>query len=137
MIQLVLLPILVPLATAILLIPIRHIKAQRLISVTSTIAVLGLSLTLLMVVWNDGIQVYRQGDWPPPFGITLVADLLGAGMVSIAMTIAAASILYSAASLDRDRERYFFHPLFHFLLMGVNGIVLTGDIFNCFQTVFF
>ena len=135
MIQLVFLPILVPLATAILLIPIRDIKAQRLISVTSTIAVLGLSLTLLMVVWNDGIQVYRQGDWPPPFGIVLVADLLGAGMVSIAMTIAAASILYSVASLDRDRERYFFHPLFHFLLMGVNGIVLTGDIFNLF--VFF
>ena len=135
MIQLVFLPVLIPLATAILLIPLRPIGAQRLLSATSTVAVLALSLSLLVVVHNEGIQVYKQGDWPPPFGITLVADLLSAGMLAVTMTVGAVAILYSLTTLDRERERFHFHPLFHFLLMGVNGTLLTGDIFNLF--VFF
>ena len=135
MIHLIFLPVLMPLVTAILLIPIRHIVAQRLLSTISTVAVFAMSLYLLIVVHKDGIQVYKHGDWLPPFGITMVADLLSAGMLAVTMTVAAVAILYSLSTLDTERERFYFHPLFHFLLMGVNGTLLTGDIFNLF--VFF
>ena len=28
------------------------------------------ALSLLLVVWRDGIQVVQFGNWPAPFGIT-------------------------------------------------------------------
>lgn len=134
--QVTYLPVLIPLLTAILCGLLRKkIHQQRIVCGLSTLGTLGVSLYLLAMVWGDGIQVYQQGDWAAPFGITLVADLLSCIMVAISMVIATATILYLFFSIDKARERYFIYPLFQFQLMGVNGCFLTGDIFNLF--VFF
>ena len=133
--QLAVLPILIPLVTGVILILIPSLRLQRVLNIVSVFGVLVLSLILLRVVWLDGIVVYKYGDWPPPFGITLVVDLLSSGLLCIAMIVAFAALTYSLSSLDVHREKLFFHPLFQFLLIGVNGIFLTGDIFNLF--VFF
>ncbi|MFP3471272.1 proton-conducting transporter membrane subunit, partial [Micrococcus sp. SIMBA_144] len=42
---------------------------------------------------------------------------------------------YAFKSLDEQRERYYFYPLFQLLIAGVSGAFLTGDLFNLF--VFF
>jgi NADH:ubiquinone oxidoreductase subunit 4 (subunit M) len=44
-------------------------------------------------------------------------------------------LLYSFSDIDRRREQGGYYPLFHLLLMGINGSFLTGDLFNLF--VFF
>ena len=76
---------------------------------------------------------YRLGDWPVPFGIVLVADRLSALMLLLTSSLAAAAVVFSLARWHRAGAH--FHSLFQFLLMGLNGAFLTGDLFNLF--VFF
>ena len=77
--------------------------------------------------------VYRLGDWPAPFGIVLVADRLSALMLLLTSLVACAAVIFSLARWHRAGSH--FHSLFQFLLMGLNGAFLTGDLFNLF--VFF
>ena len=78
---LLVLPILIPLATAAAcLIFWGRRKAQRIIAAAGSVALLAAALTLLATVWKRGIIATQLGDWPAPFGITLAADLLGAIM---------------------------------------------------------
>src|SRR3546814_13282854 len=84
---------------------------------------------------NDGATsvVYRIGDWPARYGIVLVADRLSALMVLLTSVLALALLPYA---LGRWQHRGgHFQPLLQFLLMGLNGAFLTGDLFNLF--VFF
>jgi multicomponent Na+:H+ antiporter subunit D len=79
-----------------------------------------------------GIQTLAFGGWQPPFGIVFAVDMLGALMVLVTMVVSTATLLFACWSLDEERERMFFYALFQFLLMGVNGSFLTGDMFNLF-----
>src|SRR3546814_5069012 len=86
--------------------------------------------------WSSDVcssDVYRIGDWPARFGIVLVVDRLSALMVLLAAVLALA-VLPAALARWQHRGNYF-QPLFQFLLMGLNGAFLTGDLFNLF--VFF
>jgi multicomponent Na+:H+ antiporter subunit D len=136
MTRMVALPILIPLVTgALCLLCWGRIGLQRGVSVASGVANLVVSLTLLWSVYTDGILVSMMGNWPPPFGIALVADLLSAIMVVMSATMGLAVLLYSFGDIDRAREQWGYYPLFQLLLMGINGSFLTGDLFNLF--VFF
>src|SRR5690606_2165308 len=99
------------------------------------VAVLLLILTAggLDGAWPTGTAVYLLGNWKPPFGIVLVVDRLAAIMVALNTVLALATLLYALSRWDRRGAH--FQPLFQFLLMGVNGAFLTGDLFNLF--VFF
>ena len=77
--------------------------------------------------------VYRLGDWPPPFAIVLVADRLSAVMLLLTSLIAFAAVVFSLAHWHKAGTQ--FHALFQFLLMGLNGTFLTGDLFNLFTAV--
>ena len=130
------LPILVPLATAIACTALMGRRwAQVGVSLVGGAGTAAVSAALLVGVAGGGIQVHAMGGWAPPFGIVLVADLLSASMAALASAVAALGLLYSAGYLEAPEARSGFHPLFHFLLMGINGAFLTGDIFNLF--VFF
>jgi multicomponent K+:H+ antiporter subunit D len=54
-------------------------------------------------------------------------------MLTLTAAVGFATILYSTAHWDRPGQP--FHPLNQFLLVGLNGAFLTGDLFNLF--VFF
>jgi multicomponent K+:H+ antiporter subunit D len=97
------------------------------------VAVLIASLELLSEAEDATLHVYRLGDWPAPFAIVLVLDRLSALMVVLSGVLALASLVYALARWHRAGVNY--HPLFQFLIMGVNGAFLTGDLFNLF--VFF
>jgi multicomponent Na+:H+ antiporter subunit D len=130
---LMVLPILIPLLTgATGMLAWRYQRLQRMISVVGAAALLVAAIVLLSEVWSNGIQVMQGGNWPAPFGITLVADLFSSVMVLLAGTTGLAVVLYSLVSIDRRREAFGFHPLVHVLLMGVCGAFLTGDIFNLY-----
>ncbi len=130
---LVVLPVLVPLATAVACLALRPWRAaQRATSVTGAIAHLAVAAALLARVDGTGIQVMQMGAWPAPFGISLVADLLAAIMVLLTGITGVAVAVYSLGSIDAARERHGYHPLFHVLLMGVSMAFLTGDLFNLY-----
>ncbi|MFQ5848553.1 MAG: complex I subunit 5 family protein [Candidatus Methylomirabilales bacterium] len=133
---LVVLPILVPLATAILTIFLgRSLRGKVAVSLLGGGTTLASALLLLHTVWSQGTVVHAMGNWPPPFGIILVADLLSSGMVVLSSVVGIAALCYSIGYVEEEGQRLAYHPLFHLLLMGIHGAFLTGDIFNLF--VFF
>lgn len=127
------LPILIPMLTGIAaLLAYRSPYVQRWISVIGAAALLIAALRLFDEVQRNGIQATQMGNWPAPFGITLVADLFSAIMVVLTGIIGLAVAVYSLESIDAGREAFGYHPLYHFLLMGVCGSFLTGDLFNLY-----
>ena len=136
------LPILLPLlaGAGMLLLKESQRSARVGIALVSALAQLAVAIGLLWLttdaapyVWPEGIGVYSIGGWAAPFGIVLVVDRLSALMVTLGTTVAAAALVYSVARWDRPGQP--FHSLFQFLMLGVNGAFLTGDLFNLF--VFF
>ncbi len=136
------LPVVVPLLTGALLLLLgeSHRWLRGTIAVGATLLQLAVAVILLSLtteagagLWPQGIGVYALGAWPAPFGIVLVVDRLAALMLTLAAALAMATLVYSLARWERAGVHY--HSLFQFLLMGLNGAFLTGDLFNLF--VFF
>ena len=127
------LPLIIPLLTAMAtLLALRSRALQRWLSVSGAAALLGTGCSLLDHVWRNGIQTVQIGNWPAPYGITLVSDLFSAIMVTLTGVIGFAVALYALSDIDPARERFGYHPLSHFLLMGVCGAFLTGELFNIY-----
>lgn len=110
----------------------RRLLIQRILGLTGTTGLFVSAILLLLAVWERGIQVSQIGNWPAPFGITLVADLFSAIMVLMAGLMGLAISVYSLAFIDVRREAFGYYPLLNILLMGVCGAFLTGDLFNLY-----
>ena len=131
--QLLFLPLLIPLATAIgTLFAWNRSTVQRYLSVCGSAALVVAGGMILTTVRGEGIMSAQAGDWPAPFGITLVADLFSAIMVLIAGIMGLAVAAYSLASADIEHESLGYHPLMQVLLLGVCGSFLAGDLFNLY-----
>lgn len=132
-------PVVLPLFVGAIMLALggeRRRNVNAALNVASTFALVGISIALLRAAdaAPTGIAgVYRLGDWPAPFAIVLVVDRLASLMLLLTSLLAAGAIVFSLARWHR--AGVLFHPLFQFLLMGVNGAFLTGDLFNLF--VFF
>ena len=126
-------PILIPLITAILAFLLRRRpQAARLISVVGSVGLLAASIVLVIEVIDQGPIAAQMGGWQAPFGISLVADLLGAAMVVITGIVAVAVAVYGLADVTSRAETLGHHALTHALLTGVCGAFLTGDLFNLY-----
>jgi multicomponent Na+:H+ antiporter subunit D len=129
----VIMPLLIPLSTAILsLLPWKSPQIGRVLSTAGALLLLADAAWLLAIVWRDGIQVSAIGNWPAPMGIIFVADLFSAIMVLITGVMGFAVTLYSLVTIGPGRESFGYYPLLHFLLLGVCGAFLTGDLFNLY-----
>jgi multicomponent Na+:H+ antiporter subunit D len=126
------LPVFIPLATGIVLLILRPVRWQRLINLCGSALLFGISIFLLRDVYVEGIQVLHLGGWPAPFAIILVVDMLSALMICVTGFVALNIALYSMANMDENRVRYGFYSLLNFLLMGVCGAFMSGDIFNLY-----
>ncbi len=130
---LLILPLLIPLLTAMTALLLWNQRAwQRSISITGAAAHLLATLTLLVFIEGAGIQTVQIGNWPAPFGITLVVDLFSAIMLAVTGLIGLTVAVFSLGNIDTRREAYGYHPLYHVLLMGISGAFLTGDLFNLY-----
>jgi multicomponent Na+:H+ antiporter subunit D len=129
----VLLPILIPFLTAVgVLLAGQRPGLRRNLNVAGAMALFIAAIELLVLVWRDGVQVMQAGNWPAPFGITLVADLFSATMVLLAALMGLGVIVYGLAVERQQAERFGYSALLHLLLMAVAGAFLTGDIFNLY-----
>ena len=106
---------------------------RRGISYISSILGLATAILYLISASSGQISVYNLGEWAAPFGIVLVLDQLSALMIVLTYALATPILWY--ASHEWDARGRYFHAMFHFLLMGLCGAFLTGDLFNLF--VFF
>ncbi len=131
--NLLILPVLLPLAGAILTLLLRNSRSmQRAIHLVVTGLLVVAGVALLVRVLDTGFIVLRVGSWPAPFGITFVADIFSALMILVSAVVAAAVAITSLGSIDAERERFSYHAFVLFLLTGVNGAFLTGDVFNLY-----
>lgn len=131
--QYIILPVIFQLFSAILLMFFwTRIGIQKILSIAASFVSLGIAIWLFSTVWNSGIQTMQAGNWQAPFGITFVADTFSATLVLLTAISGLAVSSFSAGSLRNARVRFGYFPIFHFLLMGLNGAFLTGDIFNLY-----
>lgn len=127
------LPVLIPLLSgALSLLFWRSRTIQRLLGVAGTGALLLAGIWLFVRVQEQGIIVLQVGGWQAPYGISLVADLLGAIMVLLTGIIGFAVAIFSLPTMGKGHEKFGYYPLMHLLLAGVVGAFLTGDIFNLY-----
>ncbi len=128
-------PILLPLLSGALLILCAHLAQAvvRTISLLASLLLVLLSISLVWLAGDDQIRLYALGNWAPPFGIVLVLDRLSAVMLLVTSVLAFFSLAYAVRGGDQASGS--FHGLVQFLVLGVNGAFLTGDLFNLF--VFF
>jgi multicomponent K+:H+ antiporter subunit D len=132
------LPILIPMIGGLLMLlppfvgPTRY-QVRRGGALFLMLAQVACAIWLVVTVMQDGVMMYAVGDWQPPFGIILYADLLSAMLVLLTSFLGLAITLYSFSG--NDREGKYFHPIVQFQVLGIYGAFLTNDLFNLF--VFF
>ncbi len=131
-----LLPLLVlfPLCGAFLvvLIPDKKYRIADFLTPAITLGLLVIAIQLELSVTGGSAQIYQVGGWLPPIGIFLNLDPLS-GLVLVAVNI----LGFTAAVYGLDYLRHYsaahrFQSLFLILMAGMNGVVISGDIFNIY-----
>lgn len=79
--------------------------------------------------------IYPIGGWGAPLGIDLYADSLTGILLVVTSVVMLAVALYAPGYLRRTRTSTFFWPLTSFLHAALNGIYLSGDLFNLYVTL--
>ena len=135
---LVIAPLLVALFTAILTLLTRsNDLLTRTVSwlggLAYVAAVAALFDRIVLPLGSESATVaYQVSNWRAPFGIVLVADALSVFMLGLAAVVSLAALSFAVLYVDSYGQRLTFHPLYHFMMLGVTGSFLTGDLFNLF-----
>ena len=94
-----------------------------------------ISFYSIMTPGADSV-VYKVGGWEPvnkiPIGIYMVLDGFSAILVCIISLIGLMSAFYSVSYISRYTGENYFYALFCLMIAGMNGVVLSGDLFNIF-----
>ncbi|PSP81544.1 Na+/H+ antiporter subunit D [Halobacteriales archaeon QS_1_68_20] len=126
-------PMLVALGAAIAtLLTRRFDRAKVGLSLAGGIAYVVAVAALFAEVGTEGILTYQLSGWGAPFGITLVADALSAFMLALAAIVSLPALVFAVRYVGEQGQQVSFHPVFHFMMVGVTGAFLTGDVFNLF-----
>ncbi|MDX9846355.1 MAG: proton-conducting transporter membrane subunit [Tenuifilaceae bacterium] len=107
-------------------------RMQRIVFLLGAAIYLISAVLLFQKVWVDGYVTFQAGKWAAPFGITLIADLFSAGMILLTAILTVVSAFYYEGSGQNQPVSNIFHPLLHFLVFGLTGAFLAGDVFNLY-----
>jgi len=119
----------IPLATAFLL-PMFGRKGKTAATVLANLVTI--SLLVLAVASIGRTEVYEIGKWSIPLGINLVLDGLSSLLLLAISVVSAAAMLFSARYMEQYTAKAKYLSLFLLMVAGMNGVVLSGDIFNLF-----
>jgi len=119
----------IPLVVAFLL-PIFGKKGKAIATVLANVATISL---LVLAIFSIGqSRVYEIGKWSIPLGINLVLDGLSSLLLLAISVVSAAAMLFSARYMEQYTAKAKYLSLFLLMVAGMNGVVLSGDIFNLF-----
>ncbi|MDZ7725444.1 MAG: proton-conducting transporter membrane subunit [candidate division KSB1 bacterium] len=94
------------------------------------------ALTVLAVIGFSRVSgetvIYEVGGWPAPIGIVMVLDALSAFMLIIVSGVAVTALLYSIQYIRHLSANWKYYALFMLMLSGMNGVIITGDLFNLY-----
>jgi multicomponent Na+:H+ antiporter subunit D len=131
---LVLSPLLVPLATALLtaLLYRQPVRVRRAVSLAGALLLALCAGVLLVAVEQTGRISLALGGWPLPYAIEFAADRLSAALVLITAVLGVAVLLHQTSRADSAPETPILHPLLHGLLAAVGAAFVTADLFNLY-----
>ena len=85
-------------------------------------------------VLTRGTVRYFFGGWVPPVGIEFYYDLLAAFVLVVVNTVSLIVLTNArmGVAVELEGKETFYYTTVMLLLCGLNGIVLTGDLFNLY-----
>ncbi len=119
----------VPLVTAFVM-PLFGKKGKAVATLLANLATI--ALLVLAIVSIGQSRVYEIGKWSIPLGINLVLDGLSSLLLLIISVVSAAAMLFSTRYMEQYTAKSKYLCLFLLMVAGMNGVVLSGDIFNLF-----
>jgi multicomponent Na+:H+ antiporter subunit D len=125
--------ILIPLLSAFLipLVSRRREAGAVVLSLAAASSLLVLSVTAFVRHGGETL-VYRMSAWKLPIGIPLVLDAFSSFMLIMISLITLTSLVFSVKYIRRLGRDWRYYALFMLLVAGMNGVVITGDLFNLF-----
>ena len=115
---------------AAFIIPLFSRKNKWLPDTLGSVTAFMLIIMAVSVLGKKG--VYLLGGWRAPIGINLVLDGMSAMMLMIISVIVFASSLYSIEYMKRYTSKLRYYALFMMAVAGMNGVVLSCDLFNLY-----
>ncbi len=129
--------VVIPLAGAFLIMILGRFFSELNKYLASAILLILVILSIHSLV-NTGqnLSLYKVGGWEPvnriPIGIYMVMDGLTVIVLCIINIIGFLSVFYSISYIKRYTAENYFYALFCLMVAGMNGVALSGDLFNIF-----
>ena len=126
--------VVIPLAAAffIPLVGKRVKRAGDIVSVSATISLSVLSIFMASLIAVQKILIYDASRGAAPLGISMVVDGLSIFMLVIVNSIAFLVALYSTGYVKKYTDTWKFYTLFMLMVAGMNGVLISGDLFNMY-----
>ncbi|NQT46054.1 MAG: NADH/ubiquinone/plastoquinone (complex I) [Candidatus Omnitrophica bacterium] len=119
----------IPLGFAFL-IPMFSRKVRWLPDMLGNLATLSLVILSFYTIGRTGN--YYMGGWRPPIGINLVLDGFSSLMLIMVSGVSFAATLFSVQYMEKYTSKLRYYSLFLLMVAGMNGVALTGDMFNLY-----
>ena len=93
-----------------------------------------ISVALLKKVLINGHISYHLGGWDPPWGIAYELDPINAIVLVAVTTVALVNLIATSKEIETrfSDRRGAFYALYLLFVVGLLGIVATGDLFNLY-----
>jgi multicomponent Na+:H+ antiporter subunit D len=129
--------VVIPLSGAFLIMIIgRFIRDFNKYFTSLVLLILAVVSFYFLFTTGEKIFVYKVGGWEPidkvPIGIYMIMDGFTAIVLCIINLIGFLSAFYSISYIKRYTAENYFYALFCLMVAGMNGVVLSGDLFNIF-----
>jgi len=125
--------IIIPLLAAFVIAVISGKKDTWAVHISGTAATAILFLAIYAFFnMNATTITYSVSGWDAPIGIQLVLDAFSSFMLIMVSIIAITSLLFSIQYIRHMSINWRYYALFMLLLAGMNGVIITGDLFNLF-----
>ncbi|HDQ45632.1 MAG TPA: NADH/ubiquinone/plastoquinone (complex I) [bacterium] len=123
----------IPLLSAFLIALIAGRRDSWAILLSNVAATSLLILSVYVLAARHGeTLIYEMGGWMPPLGIVLVQDALTGLMLVLVSLISLLSLIFSVSYIRHLDRSWRYYALFMLLITGMNGVIITGDLFNLF-----
>ncbi|HNS31886.1 MAG TPA: proton-conducting transporter membrane subunit [bacterium] len=135
--NLIIMPVIIYLGSAFV-IPLLFRKDEKWAGFTASIftfLALLVSLLLGMHILSEGRLIAFAGGWKEPLGIALMVDPLSAVFLIVTNLVAFLIVVYAITYMKKYTGTVHFYVLFMLMLAGMNGVLISMDIWNLF--VFF
>lgn len=130
---LIVLPLLIPLATAVVcLMQLHRPRVQSILGILGAVCHCAACWALFPVVLDEGVVSTAMANWPAPYGVVFVVDVFSAVLIAMTGGMGVVVAVYAWRDIGRFRIRCGFFPVYHVLLAGVSAAFSTGDLFNLY-----